>query len=289
MENDQQRAEMLAINERQRSFYDTEESHDRCNTASQIWWKARGTVGRVRKQLAIMPLVHRKHREWLGDMHGKRVLDLGCYAGSKISLLAAEQADFYLGVDLSEVGIAKLQAKLDEQNFPNAQAKALDFLAPDFPYEPFDIIYATSVLHHFKHFETLLQLMHARLKPGGHVVSFDPMQTATLNRMARAMYRPFQSDSDWEYPFTKKTFQEIQKYFRIEDMQGVMGCAKWAVPIAYIPGAGGLASRMGQKWHDIDLREARTCGPGLWRCMQVAIYLQRRDDVDTSQVSRKSP
>ena len=278
IKEDADRLRMIEINEKQRAFYESEHSK-RGNVATRIWSNARNSMMKVRRELQITPLLYDLHLKWLGDVKGKRVLDLGCYSGNSLSLHLATESAFYIGIDLSEPAIEKLRQKIRERNLPHADARPLDFLAPDFPYEPFDIIYAYSVMHHFQHFDAFLKVLRERLVPGGRVVTMDPMQTAWSMWLARKLYRPFQSDANWEWPFSKKSFQMIEKYFHIEAIQGVMGYSKFAVPIALVPGATEIAKRLGKHWHQKDLELSRQQGRGLWRCMQVAMFLRRRDDI----------
>lgn len=51
------------------------------------------------------------HKAWFGDLSGKKVLDLGCFAGNHLSVYLAQNAREYIGVDLSEAGILKLNKK----------------------------------------------------------------------------------------------------------------------------------------------------------------------------------
>jgi 2-polyprenyl-3-methyl-5-hydroxy-6-metoxy-1,4-benzoquinol methylase len=272
----QQLQEMLLTNDRQRSFYETP-PEQRGNLASQIWRKSRNKVKQLRSDLQISSLIYQRHLDWMGDLRGKRVLDLGCYAGNHLSFQIASQCEFYLGIDLSEPAIEQLRQKLKEQNLFNARAEAIDFLGADFPYEPFDIIYAYGVMHHFKHFDVFLKVLQQRLAPNGRVITFDPMETSLPVWIARRLYRPFQSDKDWEWPFSRETFQHIEQHFDIADIQGVLGYSKWAIPLAAIPFGNKLSTQIAQRLHDLDVREATKPGSGLWRCMQVAMHLQRKD------------
>jgi 2-polyprenyl-3-methyl-5-hydroxy-6-metoxy-1,4-benzoquinol methylase len=275
-DGDVERETMLDRNVQQRAFYDTP-SRQRGNLLTGLWRRARRSLYYVRDEIQTTALIEQRHQEWLGDLAGKRVLDLGCYAGNPLSLDIARRSAFYLGLDLSTVGIARLQDKLAQAQIPHARAEVGDFLSLDFAYPPFDVVYASSVLHHFEHFDTFLKLLHARLTPGGKVITIDPLNTCWTIRIARRMYRPFQSDASWEWPFTQRSFEQIERYFHIEAVQGVMGYAKWAIPIAMLPYGKGLAVRVGQRLHNWDQRSAVQRGPGLWRCLQVAMHLRRKD------------
>ena len=72
----------------------------------------------------------------------------------------------------------------------------------------------------------------------------------------------------------KENFRLLQEHFEIEQLQGVLGHAKWAYPLSKIPFCRGLANRLGRRLHERDLKVAKSIGPGLWRCMQVAMKLR---------------
>lgn len=180
-----------------------------------------------------------------------------------------------MGLDLSEQATKRLNRKLSEAGLyrPETRAEAGDFLSPAFREADFDVIYAKSVLHHFKHFDTILNVLYAKLAPNGIVVTIDPMQTALPVRIARILYRPLQSDRAWEFPFTRCTFEDLQKYFIIEGLQGVLGRSKWAFLMA--PLGADRAGRLARRLHQHDLKYANEPGADLWRCMKVLMKLRR--------------
>jgi hypothetical protein len=93
-------------------------------------------------------------------------------------------------------------------------------------------------------------------------------------RFVRALYRPFQSDKDWEWPLTKESFTIIEKYFEIERVQGYLGKSKWAIPVSMMSQE--TAREKGIAWHAEDMKRASSIGPGLWPCLFVAMKLRRR-------------
>jgi 2-polyprenyl-3-methyl-5-hydroxy-6-metoxy-1,4-benzoquinol methylase len=258
----------VETNERQATFYDATVA-GRGNLFTKVWRAARNAQQEVRAEIGVDRALLDLHRRWLGDLTGKRVLDLGCGRGNVLSLEIAARSDSYLGIDLSKRAIDHLRGRLGAAGLRHANAESVDFLRADFAAEEFDVIYAYSVAHHFKHLGVLLQKLDFCLRPGGAVVTFDPLQTSASVRVARAIYRPFQSDSAWEWPFTTTTLDTVARYFRIEHIQGLMGRAKWTLAVA--PFSRRCAIRLGRLWHEIDLREARKPGRGLWRCMQIAM------------------
>lgn len=223
--------EIIEINKQQKEFYNTKKR----NFITEAWAKFRGIIlGGIRKDLGISHQVYELHKSWLGDLSNKKVLDLGCYAGNYLSLYLAENSKKYIGVDLSDVGINKLKEKL--KNLPNAKALAVDFLSDnDFKEKDFDIIYAYGVLHHFQNTQLLIDKLKEKLTPNGVVISYDPLQTSLPIKIVRTLYRPFQSDAHWEWPFTKKTYYKYKSEFNIVDKRAVLGKSKYALLINFIP------------------------------------------------------
>jgi SAM-dependent methyltransferase len=205
-----------------------------------------------------------KHREWLGDLSDKDVLDLGCNSGNSLSVEMASSSRSYLGIDLSAPAIEQLRDTL--RNIPNARVEAIDFLAADYR-QRFDVIYAHSVLHHFEDFDLICAELRRALRPGGAVISLDPLQTDPVNKMIRLLYRPFQADRNWEWPFTIRNFEIIRRHFIIEAIQGFRGASRAGLV------AGSAAARGGLAW---DLQHANKAGLPLLLCWMVAMKFCKR-------------
>ncbi len=118
--------------------------------------------------------------------------------------------------------------------------------------------------------------IHEKLAPGGIVITWEPLQTSPPVRIARILYRPFQSDRDWEFPFTRDTFAIFQRHFYIEKVQGLLRRSKWA--FLAMPLGTDRAARLARRWHVHDLKQDHTPGLALWRCMQVITKLRRRNE-----------
>ena len=276
------RDQALELNREQKAFYEKKvEQKRRLNPVMKLWEAWRDRVYRIWEGIGVFDDVLRLHREWVGDLTGKRVLDLGCYTGNRLSLELASKSSFYLGIDLSENALAKLRERLETAGIRNAEIRAVDFLSKDFDYEPFDLIYCNAVLHHFKDFDLVMSLLSQRLAPGGRIVSFDPLETALVVRLVRWLYRPFQTNAAWEWPFKQHNFATIEKYFRIDKVQGVVGLSKWVLPLAALPLFADATIRLGRRLHETDLRKSRQLDSRLWRCMSVNLCLAQKDPAAT--------
>lgn len=263
-------------------------SRSRGNLAFRLWATIKRRRRLVQEMAGLNSVNDELHRRWIDEVEGKRVLELGCNVGHENTFLFADQAKSYLGVDLSPMAIDAFNADLKRRGLDRASGIAADFLAPEFPATGFDIVLARSVVHHFQHFEVFLKILHERMAPGGIVLTNDPLQTALSARLMRALYRPFQSDKDWEWPLTQDSFAIIDKYFEIERVQGYLGKSKWAIPISMF--SQDLARDKAIAWHADDVERSTSIGAGLWPCLFVVMKLRRRelDDAPGERMSMTS-
>ena len=205
--------EILEVNKRQKEFYNSTKTNKE-NLITRVWSGFRnGTLNNFRKEFDIKDRVYEEHKIWLGDISNKKILDLGCLQGNYLSIYMAQNAKQYIGIDLSDVAILSLQRNIDKHNCNNASSIAIDFLSPEFKEENFDIIYAYGVLHHFENFDLLVSKLNEKLSKNGLIVSYDPLETSFPVKILRVLYRPFQSDKDWEWPFTKSVLKKIALNF----------------------------------------------------------------------------
>jgi len=262
----------LKINEKQREFYNSS-GHGK-NFISTTWSYFRNKMlSDFRKDYGIKERVYEEHKSWMGGLSDKKVLDLGCLRGNALSLYMAKNAKQYVGIDLSDVAIDKLQKKLEKNNCENAKAIAVDFYSIDFKERGFDIIYAYGVIHHFPDLDQLFKRIDEVLNPGGSLIIYDPLETSAPVRLARMMYRPFQNDKEWEWPFNKKALSQINSHYHVAGLHGVLGKSKWALllnPLP-LPGKKEMISKMiNEDW------EIKNIGPDLYRCMHVTMLLKKK-------------
>lgn len=209
----------------------------------------------------------------MGDLKDKKVLDLGCLRGNALSIYMAKNAREYVGIDLSDVAIAKLQQKISKHNCRNARALAIDFYSPEFTERRFDIIYAYGVIHHFPDLEQLFARIDEVLNPDGSLIIYDPLETSTPVKFARWVYRPFQNDKEWEWPFTKKALLQINNHYHVKGLHGVLGKSKWAFLLNQLPLPGkknAIVRMINDDW------SINKIGPELYKCMHVTMLLKKK-------------
>ena len=269
--------DMLAVNAAQKTYYEATSGSTQSRTNSPVtnlWRRLRARAldsGKAEGSArTLVPL----HRQWIGDVAGRKVLELGVGSGSPLSELLARGAAEYVALDLSMRRLTRLRKKLKQAGIYGRRYVAADFLSPAaFPDEGFDVIYALSVFHHFAHLESFLAVVEEKLAPGGIVVTYDPVQIWWPVRVLRLLYRPFQTDAEWEYPFDEAALRAIEARFEVVACQGLLAKAKWAAVIAVA--APGLGARLAEKWRAEDLG-ACTTPASLRRSLHASYCLRKR-------------
>lgn len=263
--------ETLQKNQKQKEFY----NHKKKSLPTRIWSYVRlKGLGGIRKELGIAEQSYQLHHEWFGDLSDKKVLDLGCFAGNHWSFHLAKHAKQYVAIDLSEVGIKRLNSRLE--SIPTARAVAVDFFSDEFEEADFDLIYAYGVLHHFQNVDNLIDRLNQKLAADGQIISYDPLQTSTPIWILRKLYRPFQSDAAWEWPFSRKTVRKFGDRFHMIERRGVLGRSKWYALIGLLPLSRNWKLQWGKKAHKKDWEGSHKSDKDLFRCMQVNLLMQKK-------------
>lgn len=265
--------EMLKTNVAQQAYYNQTDGGLTSETngfATNLWRKVRQralvTVSNVERNK-----VYQVHKEWLGDLSGKKVLELGVGHGSPLTAHLVRGAKDYHALDLSQHEIDLLLT--NHRTDGKINTHVIDFLDDGFLEKGFDVIYAHSVLHHFAHMGPALEKMKGCLVPRGTVISYDPLQVWLPVRLLRAAYRPFQTDADWEFPFTRQTCRELDTHFDVVDKFGVFNRAKWAMLLGILNPK--LGRRFGDNWFAADLA-ARGTQDNMMKSLHISFHLRKR-------------
>lgn len=116
-----------------------------------------------------MRYIHKK----LGDIKGKTLLDVGCGLGEASAYFAIRGADV-TSTDLSS-GMLRASEKLAKLNGVSVKVHKASAEGLELPEGTvFDIVYIGNLLHHVDIEKTLLE-MRKFLKPGGTLVTWDPL------------------------------------------------------------------------------------------------------------------
>ncbi len=120
----------------------------------------------------------------LGNLKGKRLLDLGCGAGEN-SVYFALKGAHCIAADYS-TGMLENAQMLAQKHGVEIETTCMNAEAIDFPDNTFDCVYAANLLHHVRP-EIALREMHRICKPGGKVCFWDPLKHNPIIGVYRRM------------------------------------------------------------------------------------------------------
>jgi ubiquinone/menaquinone biosynthesis C-methylase UbiE len=110
----------------------------------------------------------------LGDIKGKRVLDLGCGTGW-FSVILAKRGALVEGIEISSVAVEIAKKRAEVNNvYDTVNFKEMSFYDLNFPDNYFDLIIGLSVLHHSRDKDRLCHSLHRVLKSNGRIVFNEP-------------------------------------------------------------------------------------------------------------------
>jgi len=110
----------------------------------------------------------------LGNLEGKRVLEIGCGTGW-LSVVLCKMGAQVDGIDISQNQVAIAENRADVNHIANqARFRVMSAHKLDFPDDTFDVVYGLSVLHHVNILECIPEVNRV-LKKGGKAVFSEPV------------------------------------------------------------------------------------------------------------------
>jgi len=148
-----------------------------------------------------------KSYTFLGNLQGKKILEVGCGSGEQASHLAAQGAIVTV-IDISAESLKAAQ-DLAKQKKVELTAVKMDAEQLEFPAESFDLIYINSTLMHVDQQKVLQECSRVLVK-GGKLAVIEPLRYAPLVQI----YRWFSSYKKMNPHYaTLKMFNQGKKYF----------------------------------------------------------------------------
>jgi 2-polyprenyl-3-methyl-5-hydroxy-6-metoxy-1,4-benzoquinol methylase len=145
----------------------------------------------------------------MGDLAGKRILDIGAGLGES-SVYFALQGARVTTTDISPMMVEKVQ-QLAEHFGVQVEGIVSTAESLNVPENYFDFIYIANTIHHIHDRDQLFQQIHRALKPGGMLFSFDPLAYNPIINLYRRMATQVRTDD--ESPLTVADIALARKYF----------------------------------------------------------------------------
>lgn len=149
--------------------------------------------------------------ELIGDLNGKKVLDLGCGKGyMTISFL--ESGAFVSAIDISPKSIELVKKNAFEiGKNDNLVAMVMDAHNLEFEDESFDIVIADGILHHLTDIPKALNEIKRVLKSDGYAIITEPLGMNWFLRFYRFVTPKLRSKD--EHPFKMKELKLFKEIF----------------------------------------------------------------------------
>ena len=148
--------------------------------------------------------------EQMGNLTGKRLLDVGCGLGESSVYFALKGAKV-TAVDLSP-GMVECAVALGKVHGVEILGLAQSGESLDVPENHYDIVYIANTIHHVTDKRQLFAQIHKALKPGGRFFSFDPLAYNPVINVYRRMATKVRTED--EAPLTFTDVKLATEYFR---------------------------------------------------------------------------
>jgi 2-polyprenyl-3-methyl-5-hydroxy-6-metoxy-1,4-benzoquinol methylase len=151
----------------------------------------------------------------LGDLRGKRILDIGCGLGES-SVMFALEGSRVTAADISPE-MVEFTARLAKKY--HVTLETMVGAAEELAIQPasFDIIYTANTIHHLADKEAFLNHIVRWLAPGGLFCSWDPVKYNPLINIYRAMATKVRTEDEApvgiaELKLFKKKFAKVEHH-----------------------------------------------------------------------------
>lgn len=188
-------------------------SHAKFNFQVPVVWLERA------KNPSPRPLDHWEYAFYLlGDLRGKKVVELGCGDGWITTCLANAGANVF-AVDVSRNGCMLTREKLKAHGLSAGLVAVMDAHLMGFKSSSFDAVFAAGVLHHLD-VGQMSREIHRILKKGGMLVCYEPLKYGPFMWTIRRLWlylnglREYVWTDD-EKPFEPKDFSPFKNMFRV--------------------------------------------------------------------------
>lgn len=251
-------SEMIALNRKQAEFYNNIQKAEElasgagysknqdANLITRAYAKLRYQQQRAIETTEVPQRVRQLHQRWINEKAGGSFLEIGCSSGSVYTFDLIKASGDFTGVELSSAACASLSERLTANECSHKAEVVCGDILEYSPGRKFDFVYAHGVLSHFENPGLVLAKVQDLMVDDGYLVFVEPIAINPAYKLLRAVYRPFQSDAEWEWPFSQNTVKELSERFNLVDG---LGWGRFSAPLTLIcgiPAIGRLALPMYQ-------------------------------------------
>jgi len=145
----------------------------------------------------------------MGDLRGKRMLDIGAGLGESSVYFALQGAK----VTMTDISPGMVQTGQELARRYGVGVEGIVSEAEDLGVaaETFDFVYIANTIHHVRNRDALFQKIHRALKPGGCFFSYDPLAYNPAINVYRRIATEVRTED--EAPLTRADLRLARKYF----------------------------------------------------------------------------
>jgi 2-polyprenyl-3-methyl-5-hydroxy-6-metoxy-1,4-benzoquinol methylase len=154
--------------------------------------------------------INLRFKKMLGNIEGKKVLDIGCGRGN-LSFYLAQKGAKVIGIDLSKNFINYCKDQLKDSNL-NLDFIVMNAQIPDFEDKTFDVIVGSRIIHHLPDIESFFRECKRLLKKDGFVTFMEPLKKNPIVEMNRKHLNP-KARTIYEHPLFLSDILKAQKIF----------------------------------------------------------------------------
>lgn len=186
---------ILRLN-RERTFHNQRFANDNRHAQQKYYMPVTSCFEEYRRQIDL----HAVNRD---------VLEYGCALGDQ-SIKLTDIARSVVGIDISDVAIAKANLAATEYQASNVSFKMMNAEEMTFPDSSFDLVFGSGIIHHLNIKKSFREICRV-LRPGGKAIFVEPLGHNPIINLYRFM-TPSARTPD-EHPLRKSDFMEARKYF----------------------------------------------------------------------------
>jgi SAM-dependent methyltransferase len=183
-----------------------------------------GNYEAARRYASEYRRIYRQYADFISPKPGDRILDVGCFTGELIHVLAERGADVY-GLELQAEAVAIANGRL-----PGRVYQA-DVFGTRFPAGPYDIVTMMGVIEHVTEPAAFLKRANELLKPGGELFLQTPDASSVVAKVTGTHWPPL-APVEHIHLFSRTALRHLLKHAGFSRMR--FRCHVKRLPVAYV-------------------------------------------------------